>query len=248
MDTRRLHRNGVTVDHPRASCRIRLNRLSPSNLERVRPVRAGGAAQRKAVRSSALVMRVQILSDLHIEFPGNRIPALAPDAELVILAGDLAPVCTHRVGEIAARWAAADNILYVPGNHEYYGSDIDVARHELARQCLQRGVTLLDPGAVTVEHLRFIAATLWTDFLLEGNVESRYSVDETTGMAGSSRCRRLDERFGYSQQARVGRGTKSTTDDSVAAYVASASSPAPPPVGTLGPGRRHQYTGAARRQ
>ena len=113
-------------------------------------------------------MRVQILSDLHIEFPGNTIPALAPDAELIILAGDLAPVHTRRVGDIARRWAGADRILYVPGNHEFYGSEIDGARRELARQCLQHGVTLLDPGAVTAHGTRFIGATLWTDFLLEG--------------------------------------------------------------------------------
>ena len=74
-------------------------------------------------------MRVQIPSDLHIEFDGNRIPPLAPDAELIILAGDLAPVHTRRVGDIAKRWAGADRILYVPGNHEYYGSEI-VSRAE----------------------------------------------------------------------------------------------------------------------
>ena len=113
-------------------------------------------------------MRVQILSDLHIEFDGNRIPPLALDAELIILAGDLAPVHTRRVGDIAKRWAGADRILYVPGNHEYYGSEIDVARREFARQCIQHRVTLLDPGAVTVNDVRFIGATLWTDFLLEG--------------------------------------------------------------------------------
>ena len=75
---------------------------------------------------------------------------------------------TRRVGDIARRWAGAGRILYVPGNHEFYGSEIDIARRELARQCLQHGVTLLDPGAVTVDGIRFIGATLWTDFLLEG--------------------------------------------------------------------------------
>ena len=115
-------------------------------------------------------MRIQILSDLHIEFPGNTIPPLARDAEVVTLAGDLAPVTTHRVADISRCWEAADRILYVPGNHEYYRSEIDIARRELARQCRQHGVTLLDPGAVTVDHVRFIGATLWTDFLLEGVV------------------------------------------------------------------------------
>ena len=113
-------------------------------------------------------MRIQILSDLHIEFAGNRIPALAPDAELIILAGDLAPVHTRTVRDIATRWAGAERILYVPGNHEFYGCEIDVARRELARQCLEHGVHLLDPGAVIIDDIRFIGTTLWTDFLLEG--------------------------------------------------------------------------------
>ena len=123
-------------------------------------------------------MRIQILSDLHAKFAGNTIPPLAPDAELVILAGDLAPVVTHRVRDIAARWAGADKILYVPGNHEFYGSEIDVARRELARQCLEHGVTLLDRGAITVDDVRFIGATLWTDFLLEGTAGEAWAHHE----------------------------------------------------------------------
>ena len=66
-------------------------------------------------------MRIQILSDLHIEFDGSTIPPPRLDAELVILAGDLAPGHTRRVGEIAKRWAGANRILYVPGNHEFTG-------------------------------------------------------------------------------------------------------------------------------
>ena len=114
-------------------------------------------------------MRIQILSDLHVEFDGNTIPPLAAGAELVILAGDLAPVHTRRVSDIAKRWAGADRILYVPGNHEYYGSDIETGRRALARQCVEHGVTLLDRSAVTIENVRFIGATLWTDFRLEAS-------------------------------------------------------------------------------
>ena len=114
------------------------------------------------------MIRIQILSDLHVEFDGNTIPALAAGSELVILAGDLAPVHTHRVGDIARRWAGAEHILYVPGNHEYYGCDIEAGRRELARQCVEHGITLLDRSAVTIENVRFIGATLWTDFRLGG--------------------------------------------------------------------------------
>ena len=113
-------------------------------------------------------MHIQILSDLHLEFRGNSLPPLAPDAELIVLAGDLAPVPAGRVGKAARRWAGADRVLYVPGNHEYYGSEIDLARRALAHQCRRHEVTLLDPGAVTIDDIRFIGATLWTDLRLEG--------------------------------------------------------------------------------
>ena len=113
-------------------------------------------------------MRIQILSDLHIEFRGNTIPALAPGADVVILAGDLAPAHTRAIKNVAKRWKRAPAILYVPGNHEYYGNDIESARIALSKQCQRAGVTLLDPGTVTFGQVRFIGATLWTDFLLGG--------------------------------------------------------------------------------
>ena len=61
-------------------------------------------------------MRIQILSDLHLEFDGNPIPPLAEGAELVVLAGDLAPANTHRIGDVAGTWSGARHVLYVPGN------------------------------------------------------------------------------------------------------------------------------------
>ena len=62
--------------------------------------------------------------------------------------------------------AGAAHILFVPGNHEFHGSDIEEARRLLARDCADCGVTLLDTEAVTIGHVRFIGATLWTDFRL----------------------------------------------------------------------------------
>ena len=113
-------------------------------------------------------MRIQLLSDLHLEFGGPGIPPLAPEAEIVVLAGDLAPA-KRRAPRLAARaWKDAAHILYVPGNHEYYGSRIGEAQRRLALDCAEWGVTLLDRAAVTIGPVRFIGATLWTDFRLDG--------------------------------------------------------------------------------
>lgn len=45
-------------------------------------------------------MHIQILSDLHVEFD-NAIPPLAPDIDLVVMAGDFAPASLRRIGEAA---------------------------------------------------------------------------------------------------------------------------------------------------
>ena len=62
-------------------------------------------------------VRLHILSDLHIEFAPFEPTAV--DADLVVLAGDI------HVGTTALQWArnAFPNkqILFVPGNHEFYG-------------------------------------------------------------------------------------------------------------------------------
>ena len=112
-------------------------------------------------------MRIQVVSDLHLEFH-NPLPPLAEGADVIVCAGDLAPIGTGAVRYAAECWAAAKHILYVPGNHEYYGADIDVGRRRLAEQCDALGVTLLDPDAIEIDDVRFIGATLWTDFLLDG--------------------------------------------------------------------------------
>ncbi len=112
-------------------------------------------------------MRIQILSDLHLEYGGD-IPPLAPGAEVVVLAGDLAPAKHRAVRLVAEIWKDAAHILYVPGNHEYYGSRIAEAQRRLALDCAEWGVTLLDTAAVTIGRVRFIGATLWTDFRLYG--------------------------------------------------------------------------------
>ena len=65
-------------------------------------------------------MKLHILSDLHTEFVDFDPPET--DADAVILAGDIG------VGLEGLGWAARHfrdrPIIYVPGNHEFYGHDI----------------------------------------------------------------------------------------------------------------------------
>ena len=111
-------------------------------------------------------MRIQVVSDLHPEFH-NLVPPVAKGAEVLVCAGDLASIGASAVRYAAEAWAEARHIFYVPGNHEFSGTDIDRARKQLAEECARHGITLLDTDAVVIDDVHFIGATLWTDFPLD---------------------------------------------------------------------------------
>jgi len=109
-------------------------------------------------------MRLRVLSDLHLEFAPLH-PAPAP-ADVVVLAGDI-----HQ-GVEGLEWArrvfGALPIVYVPGNHEYYGHDWERLPQELAAAATRLGIHLLDCGTLILDGVRFLGCTLWTDFDLFG--------------------------------------------------------------------------------
>ncbi len=112
-------------------------------------------------------MRFQILSDLHLSRGVPDIPRT--DADLVVLAGDIA-----RPAEALVFAQSLDKpVLYVPGNHEFYGASIGETRRELARLATGTNVTILDDTAITLDGVRFLGSTLWADFLLDGGGEAR---------------------------------------------------------------------------
>jgi 3',5'-cyclic AMP phosphodiesterase CpdA len=114
-------------------------------------------------------MKLNILSDLHLG--QGALPVPDNDADVVILAGDIA-----RPREAFA-WASgfAKPVLYVPGNHEFYGNSIAGALDELRRLSAGSGVTVLHNDTATLGGVRFLGTTLWTDFMLLGDGEGRAS-------------------------------------------------------------------------
>jgi len=112
-------------------------------------------------------VKLNILSDLHLSQGEMALPG--EGAELVVLAGDIARP------ERAIAWATriAKPVLYVPGNHEFYGGTIEDTPAELKRLAAGTNVRVLDRDAVVIEGVRFLGATLWTDFLAAGEGEAR---------------------------------------------------------------------------
>jgi len=110
-------------------------------------------------------MKIRILSDLHLEFSGWRPPS--GDEDVVVLAGDISE---GRSGVPWARKYFRDTpVVYVPGNHEYYGRDMDELRGALRECGRNHDVHILDGDELILHGVRILGATLWTNFELYGN-------------------------------------------------------------------------------
>jgi len=112
-------------------------------------------------------MKLNILSDLHLSRDAMAVPS--NDADVVILAGDIA-----RPREAVA-WALGFSrpVLYVAGNHEFYGGNIAGTIAGLRRLCDGTHIHVLDNDQVVINGVRFLGTTLWTDFMLWGDGEKR---------------------------------------------------------------------------
>jgi len=59
-------------------------------------------------------------------------------------------------------------VLYVAGNHEFYDGQWDALRAGMRRAAEGTAVRFLDNDVVTLDGVRFLGATLWTDYGLAG--------------------------------------------------------------------------------
>ena len=116
-------------------------------------------------------MKIWVLSDIHVELtqgwdlprPGER-----PNFDVLVVAGDLIPKMERGVAWLCKRITDRP-VIYIPGNHEFYGTDIDrtVAKARIAAE--GTNIHVMQNDTVDIAGVRFIAATLWTDFDLFGN-------------------------------------------------------------------------------
>lgn len=113
-------------------------------------------------------MRLLILSDLHLDSWRDHAPRIDTSVskpDIVVLAGD---IHTKARGPAwAAETFAKIPVLYVAGNHEFYGGAIDEVGDSIRQECAYyENVHYLDCDQYTFADVRFLGATLWTDFAL----------------------------------------------------------------------------------
>lgn len=114
-------------------------------------------------------MKVRFVSDLHNEFNVFHVPEMEDDLNTtLVLAGDV------DVQSALDRWPAFlkkcaeqfRDVVYVFGNHEYYGGSILTAKQKLL-DCIEydvHNVHVLENKHIVIDDVCFIGATMWADF------------------------------------------------------------------------------------
>ena len=113
-------------------------------------------------------MRLQILSDIHIDVVGGYAPRLAEGVDVVVMPGDVCEGAVKGMAFLRRHIPAPTPIVMTLGNHEFYGHYVVEERRAAADAALEHGITLLDDGVAVIGGVRFLGATLWTDFCLNG--------------------------------------------------------------------------------
>ncbi len=108
-------------------------------------------------------MRINYFSDIHLEFGMSDVPKVA--ADIVVAAGDIAP----NLEGIA--WLSSINkpVIYVAGNHEFYGHEHQQIIHKLRAKTQNTQIHFLENNTFVFEDVRFIGCTLWADLFIEGD-------------------------------------------------------------------------------
>lgn len=112
-------------------------------------------------------MKIRIYSDLHLEFGTSSSMFNERGSEsLVVLAGDI------DTGTAGVRWAKKTfphaPVVYVLGNHEYYGYTFETLVDECKEAARGSNVHVLERDALDILGIRILGCTLWTDFDLLG--------------------------------------------------------------------------------
>jgi Icc-related predicted phosphoesterase len=121
-------------------------------------------------------MKIQLASDLHLEFlqsnwPGEKIIAPEPGADVLILAGDIA-VGTEPF-RLFANWPSQPErlpIIAVAGNHEFYGHVYAPMLEKMHEAAMLNNIHFLENESVAIGDTRFLGCILWTDYKLRADV------------------------------------------------------------------------------
>lgn len=138
-------------------------------------------------------MKIRVLSDLHLEM-GSFSP-LKGDEDVIVLAGDI------NLDSKAIAWIKenfSSTVIYVPGNHEFYGNNFGSVMRHLKRDTQGSDIHVLNNSTFIKNDIRFIGFTLWTDYNLTGqqNLSQVIAKDGTRTTGGMNDFKKIrDEQY-----------------------------------------------------
>lgn len=125
-------------------------------------------------------MKIQLVSDIHLEF-GQQVVIENAGADVLVLAGDICcvrhlelpkdefmPLPAERKNAINFFKDCASkfkHVVYIMGNHEHYKAHDFATNPNVIRAALAdiENLHFLDDGVVFLDGVKFLGATLWTD-------------------------------------------------------------------------------------
>ncbi len=68
-------------------------------------------------------------------------------------------------------------ILYVAGNHEYYGHELASKQEEMRQAAKRCGIRFLENDSLVIGDVRFLGSTLWTDYRFFPEVDQAHAME-----------------------------------------------------------------------
>jgi Predicted phosphohydrolases len=122
-------------------------------------------------------MKIWILSDLHLRMSDIDWDIEFPDADVCVVAGDVTDPPLASLAWLQEKVGNRMPVVFVAGNHEYYGhSYVEALAEAKCRASDFPDVHFLEKDEVVIDGVRFLGATMWTDFELYGTPERSMQV------------------------------------------------------------------------
>ncbi len=138
-------------------------------------------------------MKIQLASDIHLRPGDQSFDFPEADSDILILAGDIG----HGTRAIEFAQHIADmhqkNVIFLAGNHEYYmGNYVQLNESFRNFSDKSKNVHYLERDVFVYQDTRFIGATLWTDYRLDGRFEQEHLME----VAGNALSDHIYIKFG----------------------------------------------------
>lgn len=132
-------------------------------------------------------MRLHIFSDIHCDVSDDWSPPRLAGVDAVIVAGDVREGLDSAMRWLRQRLDPDVAIVLVAGNHEYFARSRPEERLLGRGAAAAHGVAFLDDTSAVIGGVRFVGATLWTNYEL-------YGADRRDEMMAIARRSMMDHR------------------------------------------------------